>query len=535
MSSVNLGTQKIIFSYKYPAKGSDFSKYLRNIIKAGIYSGGALSKVDNSTIQIATFYAFFNVDTDKACVIYTQNTINLTVSVATPILYMTFSWLDATNDYIDFAFRAIGSVPVTNEITLGTVGFTGSNVNGTFDLTERTYGTLDANNNIIASNKIYFGTSLDTELYRLSANVLYTPDKLQTGSDFEAAGDAIIAGTTESTNTTTGALKVAGGAGIVKNLNVGGAGTIASTTDSTSTTTGALIVTGGVGVGKRISAGTAFRFPEWATSTAYLLGDVVMRTNPTTGVPSIYWCAVGHTSGTFGADWITNSYWCAMSHAPGDEILIPTDVIPVGWSRESGTSLVKTDYTDLFARIGTRYGSADSTHFNLPLSQGLFIRNQDNGSTVDPDAANFTISSTTTSASSKQILFPSANLSQKRLVGATVTGTNIPVGTYVSSIVGTPSACNGFNLTQEATGTGSGITITVYGDNVGTKQQHAVQNFRIVVPYYYRGVGSDGSYAPTVSLPLAYTTYNPEAVTGTLYTSTETRPQNTNRILIMKL
>ncbi len=64
-----------------------------------------------------------------------------------------------------------------------------------------------------------------------------------------------------STSPSTGALVVNGGAGIGKNLNVGGTSTfggIASfldQTESVSATTGAVIVTGGVGIGKRLHVG----------------------------------------------------------------------------------------------------------------------------------------------------------------------------------------------------------------------------------------------------------------------------------------
>lgn len=73
-------------------------------------------------------------------------------------------------------------------------------------------------------------------------------------------GDLTLPRTTTSTSTTSGALKVSGGVGIVENLNVGGtttitgattligAATISNTTASSSSTTGALKVGGGVGI-----------------------------------------------------------------------------------------------------------------------------------------------------------------------------------------------------------------------------------------------------------------------------------------------
>lgn len=40
--------------------------------------------------------------------------------------------------------------------------------------------------------------------------------------------------------------------------------------------------------------------------------------------------------------------------------------IPANWMLADGRSLLRADYPDLFAVIGTTYGAADGTHFNLP-------------------------------------------------------------------------------------------------------------------------------------------------------------------------
>ena len=43
-----------------------------------------------------------------------------------------------------------------------------------------------------------------------------------------------------------------------------------------------------------------------------------------------------------------------------------SEVIPAGWMICDGESLLRSEYPDLFYIIGTNFGSADSTHFNLP-------------------------------------------------------------------------------------------------------------------------------------------------------------------------
>ena len=48
-----------------------------------------------------------------------------------------------------------------------------------------------------------------------------------------------------------------------------------------------------------------------------------------------------------------------------------------------GTSLLRTDYPDLFNEIGTRYGSVDATHFTLPDMRSKFIYGQAAGDLSD--------------------------------------------------------------------------------------------------------------------------------------------------------
>ena len=71
-----------------------------------------------------------------------------------------------------------------------------------------------------------------------------------------AFGTVRLDGTTASTTTNTGALTIAGGAGIGGQLNVGGAtNKFTASTASTSTTSGAVVVAGGVGIAGAINLG----------------------------------------------------------------------------------------------------------------------------------------------------------------------------------------------------------------------------------------------------------------------------------------
>jgi hypothetical protein len=91
---------------------------------------------------------------------------------------------------------------------------------------------------------------------------------------------------------------------------------------------------------------------------------------------------VGDVSGTW------NAALSSLILVPtGTILLYPADSIPTGLLETDGSSLLRTDYVNLFATIGTTYGNVDGDHFNLPDTRGLFVRSWDNGAGIDPDAA----------------------------------------------------------------------------------------------------------------------------------------------------
>lgn len=56
---------------------------------------------------------------------------------------------------------------------------------------------------------------------------------------------------------------------------------------------------------------------------------------------------------------------------------------PEGYLVCNGASVSRAAYSELFAVIGTRFGSVDSAHFNLPDLRGEFIRGWDNSRGID--------------------------------------------------------------------------------------------------------------------------------------------------------
>ncbi len=61
------------------------------------------------------------------------------------------------------------------------------------------------------------------------------------------------------------------------------------------------------------------------------------------------------------------------------------DTAPPGWILCHGTVLNRTTYADLFAVIGTRFGSTGGDNFRTPDLRGVFLRGRDAGAGRDPD------------------------------------------------------------------------------------------------------------------------------------------------------
>jgi microcystin-dependent protein len=72
----------------------------------------------------------------------------------------------------------------------------------------------------------------------------------------------------------------------------------------------------------------------------------------------------------------------------GDIKMHGANTAPTGWLKCNGAAVSRTTYADLFAEIGTTWGTGDgSTTFNLPDFRGEFVRGWDDGRGVDSGRA----------------------------------------------------------------------------------------------------------------------------------------------------
>lgn len=71
--------------------------------------------------------------------------------------------------------------------------------------------------------------------------------------------------------------------------------------------------------------------------------------------------------------------------APAGEVCyFARNTAPTGWLKANGAAISRTAYADLFAAIGTTFGSGDGVNtFNIPDLRGEFLRGWDDGKGID--------------------------------------------------------------------------------------------------------------------------------------------------------
>lgn len=163
-----------------------------------------------------------------------------TGTVANTSGYIYTSNLTAATSTTTGALQVAGGAGIAGNVYIGSNAYFTSGIKGLFlpDTGSRlTFGMQDANSSIYGAYFSVFGNNYSDSTQRGSAQFItdtrnsatagftvgrYNGSSWTTDLQADVNGNIIIKGTTASTSTTTGILQVAGGAGIVGNLFVGG-------------------------------------------------------------------------------------------------------------------------------------------------------------------------------------------------------------------------------------------------------------------------------------------------------------------------
>jgi hypothetical protein len=210
-----------------------------------------------------------------------NGTVSLTAATSYYIHQFCIFFTDATNisnncvvqNFNSSAPLSLVSPSITGNLSVaGDINLTGGNIyqNGVlFSGGGGTVGpSLSLGGNLYVGGDISFGGKLFG-----NADVSLN-QRLFVGGNLQVAGVIRTTLTTDSTSSITGALIVAGGAGIGGNVEVGGNVDIASTRSSTNSTTGALVVGGGIGVGGVVNIGNTTASSSTTTGALVVGGGV---------------------------------------------------------------------------------------------------------------------------------------------------------------------------------------------------------------------------------------------------------------------
>ena len=133
--------------------------------------------------------------------------------------------------------------------------FTNLTVTGGLELTDATNISVSTSTGaLIVRGGMGVGANINVGGY-VSANNLTVNGTVITTSSFDTSVPVNFSNTTQSTVATTGAVVIAGGLGVSKNISLNGTLTVSDATQSTATTNGSVVIAGGVGIAKDLHVG----------------------------------------------------------------------------------------------------------------------------------------------------------------------------------------------------------------------------------------------------------------------------------------
>jgi hypothetical protein len=145
MGSTNIGNQILTYDYRQEVIAEGFNRLNYKLLPRGIYEGGGLLKINDTTVNILPFVCLYNYasgDTGVAVRIETKDSATVySVSPATPYIIGKFIWINTEENYMDF--QAVNENDIVNDyIVFGRAIFNGSVMTTSFDYSKSTYPIL---------------------------------------------------------------------------------------------------------------------------------------------------------------------------------------------------------------------------------------------------------------------------------------------------------------------------------------------------------------------------------------------------------
>jgi hypothetical protein len=107
-NNINYGNQVKVFSFHQEARSKGFNQGFCNILPYGAYTGGVLTRINDSLIQIGGVTVVIRSnEADKVALrVETTEPQDLTVGPSKPYIVLRFGWADIDNNFMDM--RAVG-------------------------------------------------------------------------------------------------------------------------------------------------------------------------------------------------------------------------------------------------------------------------------------------------------------------------------------------------------------------------------------------------------------------------------------------
>lgn len=176
MSISNNGQQIITYGFKQEATSINFNNFNPNVFGEGVYSGGAFSYVDNTTIHVAPFILFIR-DYIYLVGVRVETTENAVVTVAPEAQYVIarYSYRGISINYLDIFATSSDNIQ-DSDIILGKVMFNGTVLINEFDYSRKEWSNYYYANLLTNSYplKVVANEPYDTSVTVLPGQVFFS-------------------------------------------------------------------------------------------------------------------------------------------------------------------------------------------------------------------------------------------------------------------------------------------------------------------------------------------------------------------------
>lgn len=140
MASTNIGDQLITFSYQQEGTAQSFNKLLCGVLPEGVISGGELTKVSDSSVQIDRMQLLIG-DGNVTIHVETRELIpSVVINKDKPYVVASFNWAQSVNNYVSFEAKSLNEInSMSNPIILGKGVFVGTTLSTQFDYSRKTW------------------------------------------------------------------------------------------------------------------------------------------------------------------------------------------------------------------------------------------------------------------------------------------------------------------------------------------------------------------------------------------------------------